>query len=140
MIEQGLAGNLQLKILAEDIQIANNEILARKGAYLPFVTAGGGPSVTKPNLDTPEGAVEHDLHVLPGVPFPNPLPNYVLDPSKIISSGSVSGSGCYSAWYSWFAMTSSGERNSYSTFSPSSICEIPSTTILSPTPTPFLIT
>jgi hypothetical protein len=34
--------------------------------------------VTKPSLYTPEGAVEHDLHVFPGVPFPNPLPTYVL--------------------------------------------------------------
>jgi hypothetical protein len=34
--------------------------------------------VTKRSLYTPEGAVEHDLPVLPGVPFPNPLPNYVL--------------------------------------------------------------
>src|SRR5262245_59752205 len=45
LIDEGLAGNLGLKILAEDIQIANNEILKRSGAYLPFVTAGGGASL-----------------------------------------------------------------------------------------------
>ena len=35
--------------------------------------------MTKPSLYTPEGAVEYDLHVLLGVPFPNPLPNDVLE-------------------------------------------------------------
>jgi outer membrane protein, multidrug efflux system len=78
LIDQALVGNQELRILNEDVQIASNEVLARRGAYFPFVTAGGGPSVTKPSLDTPEGAVEHDFHVLPGVPFPNPLPYYVL--------------------------------------------------------------
>ena len=77
LIDQALAGNQELKILNENFQIASNEILARRGAYLPFVTAGGGPSVTKPSLYTPEGAVENQLHVLPGVPFPTPLPNFL---------------------------------------------------------------
>src|SRR5260221_7893422 len=42
LIYGSLAGNQELKILAEDIQIANNEILGRSGAYLPFVGIGGG--------------------------------------------------------------------------------------------------
>ena len=42
LIHQALAGNRELKILNEEVQIASNEILARQGAYLPFVTAGGG--------------------------------------------------------------------------------------------------
>ena len=41
LIDQALAGNQELKILAEEIQIASNEILARQGAYLPFVTFRG---------------------------------------------------------------------------------------------------
>src|SRR5262245_29867719 len=47
LIDEGLAGNLQLKQLAEDIQIANNEILRRRGAYLPFLTIGGSASLNK---------------------------------------------------------------------------------------------
>jgi len=78
LIDQALVGNQELKILNENVQIASNEVLARRGAYLPFVTAGGGPGVAKPSLYTPEGAVENQLHVLSGVPFPTPLPNYVL--------------------------------------------------------------
>src|SRR5262249_44565976 len=38
LIEQAFVGNQELKILAEDIQIPNNEILRRRGAYLPFLT------------------------------------------------------------------------------------------------------
>ena len=40
LIDQALAGNRELKILDEEVQIASNEILARQGAYLPFVTVG----------------------------------------------------------------------------------------------------
>jgi outer membrane protein, multidrug efflux system len=77
-VDRALAGNQELRILNESIQIASNEVLARRGAYLPFVTAGGGASVNRPSVYTPEGVVENQLPVLPGVPFPTPLPNYVL--------------------------------------------------------------
>src|SRR5512135_2750833 len=40
LIDQALASNRQLKILNEGVQIASNEILARSGAYLPFLTLG----------------------------------------------------------------------------------------------------
>jgi NodT family efflux transporter outer membrane factor (OMF) lipoprotein len=78
LIGQALNGNQELRIQNESIRIASNEILARRGAYLPFVTAGGSPSFAKPSLFTPEGTVENQLSPRPGVPFPNPLPNYIL--------------------------------------------------------------
>src|SRR3954453_3099222 len=37
LIDQALAGNQELKILNEEVQIAGNAILARRGAYLPFL-------------------------------------------------------------------------------------------------------
>src|SRR4051812_36325006 len=40
LIGQALAGNQELRILGEEVQIASNEILARQGAYLPFVYPG----------------------------------------------------------------------------------------------------
>src|SRR5262249_52447426 len=58
----------------------------------------------------------------------------------MIYSGPGSRSGRYSAWYFWLAMTSSGERKSYSTFLPSRTCRTPSRTILSFTSSPFLMT
>lgn len=78
MIEEALVGNQQLKILGEEIQIANNEILKRKGAYLPFFNLRAGASVMKPSLYTPQGAVEGQLQPIPGTGFPNPLPNFLI--------------------------------------------------------------
>jgi outer membrane protein, multidrug efflux system len=77
LIEQALAGNQELKILNENFQIASNEILARRGAYLPFVTLGGGAGLMKPSLYKPEGAVDNQFSVFPGLPFPTPLPNFL---------------------------------------------------------------
>ncbi|MEZ6081349.1 MAG: hypothetical protein R3C56_38470 [Pirellulaceae bacterium] len=64
-------------ILTEDIQIAANEVRARRGAYFPFVTLGAGAGLEKPSLFTPAGAVEDQLNVLPGKGFPEPLPDFL---------------------------------------------------------------
>jgi multidrug efflux system outer membrane protein len=47
LIHQALVNNQELRILNEDVLIASYEIMARQGAYLPFVTAGGGVSLNK---------------------------------------------------------------------------------------------
>ena len=41
LIEQGLAGNQNLRIMAQNIAIANNEVLRRRGAYFPSSLTGG---------------------------------------------------------------------------------------------------
>lgn len=78
LIDQALANNRELKILEEEVQIAKNEILARQGAYLPFVNFGANVGVDKPSIFTPLGAAEDQLEYLPGKHFPNPLPNFQL--------------------------------------------------------------
>jgi NodT family efflux transporter outer membrane factor (OMF) lipoprotein len=78
LIGQALAGNQELKILNEDVQIARNEILARQGAYLPFGGFRGVAGLDKPSIFTPLGAAEKDLEFLPGKHFPDPLPNFLL--------------------------------------------------------------
>lgn len=78
LIEQALVGNQELKILAEEIQIASNTVLARRGAYLPFLTLGAGAGAEKPSRYTFNGAVENQLNILPGQMFPDPLPNFLL--------------------------------------------------------------
>lgn len=77
-IGQGLAGNQQLKILAEDIRIADNEVLKRRGSYWPFVTFGAGAGLEKPSLFTPLGAVDANVPYLPGQYFPDPLPDFLF--------------------------------------------------------------
>ncbi len=77
LVEEGLAGNQQLKILAEDIQIAYNDVVRRRGAYLPFIGLGARASLEKPSFYTPAGAVEEQLVAANGQPFPTPLPNFL---------------------------------------------------------------
>jgi NodT family efflux transporter outer membrane factor (OMF) lipoprotein len=81
LVDQAMAGSQELRILNEEVQIASNEILARRGAYLPFVTAGGSPSLTKYSLFTEVGAGLHDDQFRPGQLLPNPIPNFVLGPT-----------------------------------------------------------
>lgn len=78
LISTALANNLELRVLNEEIQIAKNEVLARQGTYLPFVTIGGGGSLDKPSLYTRDGAIDNELSILPGRPIPDPLWNTAL--------------------------------------------------------------
>lgn len=78
LIDQALAGNRELRILDEEVQIARNEILARRGAYLPFVTFGAEAGLDRHSPFTPLGAAEEQLEYLPGKHFPDPLGNFLL--------------------------------------------------------------
>jgi len=77
LIDQALVGNRELRILEEEIQVAQSEILARRGAYLPFVTGGASTGLDRPSLFTPLGAAEDQLQYRPGKNFPDPLPNFL---------------------------------------------------------------
>ena len=78
LIDQALFGNQELRILAQDIAIANNEVLRRRGTYLPFVTFGSGASLDKLSTFTPQGADLSQIVSPAGQPFPNPLPNFLV--------------------------------------------------------------
>ena len=78
LIAEGLRGNQELKILWQEVQIANNEVLKRRGAIFPFVTLGTRASLDKPSRFTRNGAVESQLNVAPGKAFPDPLPNFLV--------------------------------------------------------------
>ncbi|MFO0936405.1 MAG: efflux transporter outer membrane subunit [Gemmataceae bacterium] len=78
LIHQGLTNNRELKVLDEEVEIAKNEVLARQGAYLPFVTAGYETSLEKSSLYTRNGAVDSQLDIRPGQATPNPLLNHSL--------------------------------------------------------------
>lgn len=78
LINQTLTGNQELKILAEEIRIANNETYARSGEYLPSVTLGAGAGFEKSGRHTRNGAVEDQLEVAPGTEFPEPLGDFLV--------------------------------------------------------------
>ncbi len=78
LIAEGLATNQELKIRNQEIQVARNEILARRGAYLPFVSVGARGGFERTSKWTPLGAAEDQLLTPRGGEFPDPLPNVGL--------------------------------------------------------------
>ena len=77
LVDQALVDNQELKILAQDIRIANNEVLARRGAYFPFISLGARAGLEKSGEYTREGAVESNLSAN-GKSFPDPLPDFLV--------------------------------------------------------------
>src|SRR5438094_764900 len=56
LIEKALFDNRELRNLNEDVRIASNEVLARSGAYLPFISVTANTGLTRASRFTLEGA------------------------------------------------------------------------------------
>ncbi len=78
LINEAFVNNQELRILAEDIRIAQYEVQARSGAYLPFFNLGARAGVDKVGKYTRAGAVEDQLQIAPGRGFPDPLPDFLI--------------------------------------------------------------
>lgn len=78
LIEKALADNRELKSLNEDVRIAANEVLARSGAYLPFVSVAAGAGLSRTSRFTIDGAGLLNDPYLPGKFLPNPHGNFGL--------------------------------------------------------------
>lgn len=78
LIDTALKNNQELNIILQEINIAKNEVRARKGAYLPFVGLEGGAGFEKSGLYTRPGAIDATTNIAPGKQIPDPLPNYLL--------------------------------------------------------------
>lgn len=78
LIDTALKNNQELNVILQEIEVNNNETLARKGAYLPFLNVGIGAGVDKTAQYTRLGAVEEQLSVTPGTAFPKPLQDYYV--------------------------------------------------------------
>ncbi len=77
LIEKALFDNRELKGLNEEVQIASNEVLARSGAYLPFISVAAGAGLNRPSRFTLDGAGLLVDPYLPGKFFPLPHGNYL---------------------------------------------------------------
>ena len=75
LIDSALLGNQELNVTLQEIQVSNNEVFARTGAYRPFVSLGGGAGVDKVSRYTSRGAADEVSEIRPGVPTPTFLPN-----------------------------------------------------------------
>ncbi len=76
LVELALKNNQELNIFLQEIEIAENEISARKGAYLPSIELGGGAGLDKVGKYTRNGATEENLNIEDGKSFPEPFPDY----------------------------------------------------------------
>lgn len=78
LIDTALRNNQELNITLQEIEIARNEIRARKGEYLPFVNVGAGAGVDKPGRYTSKGSSEATTEIKPGKETPDPLQDYYV--------------------------------------------------------------
>jgi NodT family efflux transporter outer membrane factor (OMF) lipoprotein len=78
LIDSALRNNQEFNIILQEINIAKNEVRARKGEYLPFVNIGAGAGVEKVGQYTRSGSTEDNLEIKPGKKFPDPLPDFMV--------------------------------------------------------------
>jgi outer membrane protein, multidrug efflux system len=78
LVTTALANNQELNITMQEIQIASNEIRARKGEYLPFVGLRGGAGVEKVGRYTSQGANDANTEIKPGIETPEALQDYMV--------------------------------------------------------------
>lgn len=78
LIDTALKNNQELNITLQEIEIARNEVRARKGEYLPFVGLKAGAGVDRPSRNTLAGATEEQIHIREGEANPEPLQDYMI--------------------------------------------------------------
>ncbi|MDC6387551.1 TolC family protein [Maribacter sp. PR1] len=76
LIDTALVNNQELNIMLRKIDIAQNEVKARTGEYLPFIDLKAGAEVEKVGEYTRNGAVEKNLKIREEEEFPEPLTDY----------------------------------------------------------------
>ncbi|HOY96732.1 MAG TPA: efflux transporter outer membrane subunit [Catalimonadaceae bacterium] len=76
LIEEALTNNQELNFTLQELEIARNEVRARKGDYLPFVSGEGSLGVEKPGRYTSQGSSEATTDIKPGKVTPDPLGDF----------------------------------------------------------------
>jgi NodT family efflux transporter outer membrane factor (OMF) lipoprotein len=78
LIGTALQNNQELNITQQEIEIARNEVRARKGEYLPSVSLGGRVGAEKVGRYTLQGATEENVNIEEGHATPDPLTEFQL--------------------------------------------------------------
>ncbi|NDC77191.1 MAG: TolC family protein [Chitinophagia bacterium] len=65
LIDTALKYNQELNIARQEIEMSRNEVMARKGEYMPFLNLRGGAAVERAGKYTWDGISEEDLKVSP---------------------------------------------------------------------------
>jgi len=80
LIDSALKNNQELNIVAQEIAISNNEVMAKKGEYLPFLNLRSAAEVEKVGRYTSQGANDANTEIKDGKEFPEPFGNFVIAP------------------------------------------------------------
>lgn len=78
LIDTALYHNQELNITLQEIEIGKNEIMSRKGEYLPFVNLVAGAGFEKSGRFTRNGAIDEGIEIEPGKIFPKPFPDFMF--------------------------------------------------------------
>ncbi len=78
LIDTALKNNQELNITLQEMEIARNEVRAKRGEYLPSVGLRGAAGLDKVGRYTRNGALEATTDIEPGKEFPEPLGDYML--------------------------------------------------------------
>ena len=78
LIDTALRNNQELNIVLQEINVGRSEVIARKGAYLPYIYLEGGAGIQKVGNYTSQGASDAVNYITPGTLVPQNLPNYLL--------------------------------------------------------------
>lgn len=78
LIETAVNNNQSLKMIEQEIIVAQQEIRARKGKYLPFLSVMAGAGGDKEGRYTRLGALDANQDIVSGQSTPNFLPDYLL--------------------------------------------------------------
>lgn len=83
LIDTGLKNNREVLITLQEIEISKNEIAARKGKLLPFVSGRGGIGAEKVGRYTSQGAGDASTEIKPGKEMPEVLPDFLIGANAI---------------------------------------------------------
>lgn len=78
LIDSALGKNQELNIILQEINIAKNEVRARKGLYLPTIGVGVGAGTDKVGKYTSQGASDDVHEIMPGKKVPDPLSDFLI--------------------------------------------------------------
>lgn len=76
LIDTALQNNQELNVTLQEIEIAKNEVRAKKAEILPSVGYSAGAGIEKVGLYTSQGAGDASADITPGKKVPEILPDY----------------------------------------------------------------
>lgn len=77
LIDTALKNNQELNITLQEIEVARNEVRAKKGELLPSVNLKAGAGLEKVGRYTSQGAGDASTEIDNGKEMPDPLPDYM---------------------------------------------------------------